>query len=246
MDPTPSLSVRAASNGHALLWCFAECRSRDVLAALGLQPRHLFHAPVADPHDWLRACGVRIPYPPVEANRGGHPAARGLRLEAIHQYGPDARMLRWRHPTTGDKDPRWERLAPDGTWIPGPGGRPQSDLPLYREPDLWMAFGAREPIVVVESESSADALCGVGIYSTTWAGGAASPNLDRLRGILGQHRPTVLCPDNDPAGLACLALLRGALPHAAVVLPDPGEDARDLLGRLGPDLFLRHRKERAS
>lgn len=58
-DKTPSLSVREATDGRILLHCFAGCHYEDVLAAIGLEPKHLFpntdaSAPYAPISDWKR------------------------------------------------------------------------------------------------------------------------------------------------------------------------------------------------
>ncbi len=39
-----TLSIRQADDGAVLIHCFAGCDSRDVLDALGLEPRQLFPA----------------------------------------------------------------------------------------------------------------------------------------------------------------------------------------------------------
>jgi hypothetical protein len=41
-DNSPSLSLSRAEDGRALVHCFAGCETRDVLAAVGMEMRHLF------------------------------------------------------------------------------------------------------------------------------------------------------------------------------------------------------------
>lgn len=41
-DRTPSLSIAAGADGRVLLHCWAGCRTRDIVAALGLQSSDLF------------------------------------------------------------------------------------------------------------------------------------------------------------------------------------------------------------
>ena len=43
-DRTPSLSIAAGDDGRVLLHCWAGCRTRDIVAALGLQWSDLFPA----------------------------------------------------------------------------------------------------------------------------------------------------------------------------------------------------------
>jgi hypothetical protein len=141
-------------------------------------------------------------------------------------------VLRYRKGTS--KEMFWETRR-DGTWLPGLFGTPTSALPLYREPEVRMAVAVDEPVLLVESESSVDALAGW--YATTWAGGASSVQIDRLTSVLGNHPYLLVIPDNDAPRLACLDQLRAAGLAPQVVVPAPGEDARDLYQRIGPDRF---------
>jgi DNA primase len=85
-----------------------------------------------------------------------------------------------------------------------------------------------------ESESSVDALEAAGIKSTTWAGGASSPQKEALSAEL-KGCNILYIADNDKAGLKCLEKLEEFLPTFTnswtVLLGEPGEDARDLLFR---------------
>ncbi len=238
LDSTPSLSVKAGADGRALVHCFAGCRTEDVLLALGISWRHLYDEPWLTPDQHLAVARPRLSFPPVVL-RSGSPASTGMRLVGVHEYGKRWRLERYRHPATGAKDLRWFTLR-NGAAIPGLLGVALSELPLYRENEVHMAVGAGELVVVCESESSVDALCSAGIYATTWAGGAATPQADRLAYVLRGAR-VLLVPDHDEAGMACGDLVRTALQAAAVglstVLPAPGCDARDLLAESGPGAF---------
>jgi hypothetical protein len=242
-DSSPSLSVGTGRDGRALLHCQAGCEPGEVLTALGLSWRDLRETRAAAPGDHAQNLAVR--YPPMEA-RSGHPATRGMRLEATHDYGQHV-LERWRNAKTGAKEMTWFTRDQRGTLIPGLMGTPVADLPLYREREIRMAVAAGETVVVCESESSADALAKQGIYATTWAGGAASPNVDRLVGVLAGGR-VVLAPDNDPAGLNCgRSIWRALAPVADLthVLGQPGQDARDVLTEQGPTAFAREPPELA-
>jgi DNA primase len=100
-----------------------------------------------------------------------------------------------------------------------------------------MGVAADEIVLLVESESSADALMRAGWYATTWPGGAADPPVDQIRNMLGRHDRAVLIPDHDDAGLACRDRIVGSGAIPRVLLGERGEDARDLHKRLGPDRF---------
>lgn len=232
-DTAPSLSIGQGDDGRALIHCHAGCTWTAVLTSLALTPAYLHTPPPVAPADYARTFLTPPPaFPPLAPRPGRSPQARGFQLDAIHDYGPDHRVLRHRH---GEKKQMHWETRRGRVWLPGLFGVPTTALPLYREPDIVMAVAANEPVLIVESESSVDAL--KGWYSTTWAGGAACPNLTRLAAVLADHHPVVIVPDFDDAGLACLTALRGALPAAAVLLGQPGEDARDLLTRVGPDRF---------
>lgn len=137
---------------------------------------------------------------------------------------------------TGAKECRWEALNPHGEWVPGLLGARESELPLYRESDVVMGIAAGETALLVESESSVDALRGW--YATTWAGGAGSPAVDTIRRVLAEHARVVIVGDNDDAGRACAEKLARALPLARVLFSDvDGEDARDLYARVGAEEF---------
>lgn len=238
-DSTPSLAITAGQDGRALLHCFAGCRTEEVLQALGLTWRHLYDKPWLTPQRHLSVVRPRVNFPPVRVGTGPA-AARGFRLVGTHTYGNSEWLLeRYRHPATGAKELCWFTLR-DGVTIPGLLGVPMAALPLYCEVEVKMALAAGERVVVCESESSVDALVAAGLYATTWAGGASAPNLRRLLTLLAGG-DIIIVPDNDEPGRACAERLRTALGQVVrsllMVMPAPGEDARDLLAQRGPAAF---------
>ncbi|WP_328382966.1 hypothetical protein OHQ88_10655 [Micromonospora zamorensis] len=238
LDRTPSMSVRPGVGGRVHLHCFV-CDGQAILTALRCSWDRLTVAPRISPAEYAAMVGLRINFPPVVASTSAGDM-RGWKLEAVHDYG-DARLFRHRAPG-GQKRLSWESRTPGGGWVPGFfGGVTTTSLPLYRQAEVQMAVAAGEPVLLVESESSVDALRGW--YATTWAGGAAAVNIGRIAQVLGGYPNTIVIPDNDPAGLACLARLHaaGLAPH--VLMPGADEDARDLHSRLGPagfDHAIRH------
>ncbi len=240
-DGTPSLSIKEGEGGRALLHCFAGCRTENVLHALGLTWRHLYDKPWLTPKRHLSVVRPRLTFPPVTM-RTSSTALRGFRLVATHEYGHRQWLLeRYRHPVTGSKELAWFTLR-DGVAIPGLLGVPTADLPLYCESEVRVAVAAGDRVVVCESESSVDALVSSGIYATTWAGGASSPNLIRLAAVL-RGADIVLVPDHDEPGLICgeqiLTALRRVVRQIMTLLSAPGEDARSLLIECGPSPFTR-------
>lgn len=181
-----------------------------------------------------------LTFPAVE-HAGGHPAAGGYRLEAVHDYRSHL-LERWRHPATGRKELRWFTRDAAGNAIPGLRGTALHELQMYRESEARAALAMGEPVVLVESESSVDAIRSV--TATTWAGSATSVPVQRLQGALGADGAgVVLVPDADDAGITCAAGLLATFPGMGLLMPDAGEDARDLYRRVGGPEFERKVKE---
>jgi hypothetical protein len=228
-DSTPSLGVSVGRNGAAVMHCLAGCAISDILAALALQPRHLFSPPDCAPaeHARTKALRWRLRFPPIELARGGTGPTE--RLEAIHPYGEHYKLERWRS-SSGGKRLAWFRRDPAGCWIPGLGGLPLTALPLYREPDARICAATGDPLYVVESESSVDALNGAGHYGTTWARGASTPPLAKLVSALAPVADCRIVADHDEAGIRCAHAILTAVSHASGWMPPtPGTDVRDLL-----------------
>lgn len=226
------MSVRCYPDGSASLRCFAGCTTQQMLRALHLTSLRLRRPAPVSPAEYVRMTGTSLTFPPLD-NGGGHPATRGYRIEAVHSYGP-AQLVRYRHPVTRHKELAWETLR-GGRAIPGLFGISLSDLPLYREREVRQALALGEPVLLVESESSVDALRGW--YATTWAGSAWAVQVDRLVRVLGGYQNLVVIPDNDSAGRVCLCTLRRAGLAGNVLLPAAGQDARDLHDRYGRTAF---------
>ncbi len=239
-DETPSLSVARGDDGRALLHCHTGCSLDDILKPLAIGRRHLFTPSSLTPAQHARICHLQLDFPSIRHHRGtGKRGGRSskMKLEAIHEYG-DYRLLRYRHPVTGNKSLEWEHRGAEGVWLSSLGGARLEDLPLYMEDQVLMGVAAGEMIVVVESESSVDAFVSFGVYATTWAGGARAPQVHRLADVLAGAQVMVI-PDHDEPGLACgrdvAAALRAVGANVTSRLPiNPGEDARDLLRQCGP------------
>lgn len=232
-----SLAVSRGSDGRALLYCHAGCSYSAILQSLRLPGTATRVAPPTPPklhaHQHLRK--VRFPSPRSVTSDGSGWIAVSIDK---HPYGVPAFAWKVRERNAaGAKRIYWESANPRGEVVPGLLERRQADFPLYREREIGMAIATGEIVVLVESESSVDALNKVGIYATTWAGGASDPPVARISAVLGEHSAAVLIPDHDSAGLDCRdRIVRcGAIPEQRVVLGNAGEDARDLLKRLGTE-----------
>jgi hypothetical protein len=236
-EHSAALSVTEGDGGRVLVHCFAGCGVMDILGGFRLPYAALTELLPVDPCRWYESvlCGLR--FPPPRVDRGG--GAGWVAIEIVeHPYGhpsPFAWKVRERN-AAGAKRIYWQSLNPRGERLDGLLGRSEADLPLYHIGEIRMAVAAGELVVLVESESSVDALNAAGLYSTTWPGGASSPPSDRLAAELAQAN-VLLVPDHDHAGLECAERIVRTLPHARVQLGEPGEDARDVLARRGQEWF---------
>ena len=235
-DASPSLSLGYGRDGdRAVIYCHAGCTAAAVLEALACPLRYLFTPPPVEPEAYAAAFSGGLTFPPLVLSSGT--GTEGTLHEAFHPYGDRWRIER-RRSLSGAKTITWETRDGSGAWIPGLRGATAGTLPLYRERDVVMGVALGEVVLVVESESSVDALRG--FYATTWAGGASSPQVDTLARVLGDHDRVVVIADHDGPGLDCAMRIGDALPRAVVHVPElEGEDARDLHDRLGPDAFAR-------
>jgi hypothetical protein len=230
-----SLAIGVRGDGGVWVYCHAGCSAKQVCHALGMTLDQLRRRPRVSPRRWVTTRGLPVGFPVPKA--GGSPRSAGYRHEGFHSYGPDVRLERLRHPVTGDKAIEWQRRNERGEWVWGlPEHTREADLPLYREREVRAAMALGETVLLVESESSADAL--TGWYATTWAGGAAAPPLERIAELLADHHRVVIIGDADDPGRRCSARIARVLPRAAELVSErDGEDARDLHTRLGADGF---------
>jgi hypothetical protein len=248
-EHSPSLHLADGQRGQLLIKCHAGCDYREVLWALSVGPGALTEAPPTPPERHAAFFLRHLKFPlvkraePVTAGGSSERRSRevtGFRREARHPYARrgDVRRavawkLRYRHPETGAKAVRWASRGEDGRLCRGLGGLREVDLALYCEHTI----SPSRRVILCESESSVDALRAAGVCATTWPGGASSPPLDYLAQVLGGHPDVLIVPDNDDAGRAAGDQLAATLPRARTLLGGPGDDARDLLNRLGPGVF---------
>lgn len=237
-DHTCSLAVGTRDDGKgAWVQCHGGCEVGDVLKSLKLTMWHLETPPDADAARYVRICKIAAGFP-TPKDPEGSPRQLGYCHETFHYYGHLHRKERLRHPQTGQKTLMWESRNPQGEWVPGLLGAREPDMPLYRDKGLIHGMSAGEPIFLVESESSVDAMRG--LYATTWAGGASSPPLSLLRYWFLNYDRLIIVPDHDEAGQKCGRVLHNALPRAVIRMSDiEGEDAKDIYQRLGQEQFLR-------
>ena len=242
-DSSPSLSITEGEQSRVLVKCFAGCATERVVETLGLSIGVLFERPLLQPESAWRAARVTLRYPDLKVGGSrGSTRPLGSPIDSVfHKYTSDVRLRRERF-ADGRKRLTWERRV-GREWSIGKGLVTLHQLPLYREQEALRGALCGEEVIVCESESSVDALCDAGLYATTWAGGASSPNIERLTSVLSGHR-VLLIPDNDGPGVECghkiAAALLTEVQSLREILPAPGEDARDLLRRCGTTGFVAH------
>lgn len=163
--------------------------------------------------------------------------ADGFQPATLHEYADaDGLPLFWRirlkHPDSGDKWIRPMRRVEGGGFDLKQPEFPDG-APLYRLPEL--AARADASAWIVEGETCADALNGLGVVATT-SGGADSAS--RADWSILEGRTVTIWPDNDEAGrryadtvadmLRALGCVVSILDAAALDLPTKG-DAVDWL-----------------
>lgn len=189
-DQEASLSISQGEDGRVLLLCHANCKTEDVVAAVGLTMRDLFP----------RARGAAVKVTPT----ANGPTTK-LKFEIREANGTlVAYHVRLDRP--GDKKRMWWEL-PDGRR--NLNGKRLEDLPLYRIERLSADAGV---VFVVEGEKAADILATLGVPVVgTVTGASDCPSAAQLSHLAG--REVVLWADNDDAGRDHMEKVAAAL-HA--------------------------------
>ena len=143
---------------------------------------------------------------------GGHLARQGYRLEAIHPYthsdgSPWWWVARWKRPGTGEKMPMPFHRGEGGAFVQKMPDIPHGARPLYRLHKLEQY--PTELVCLVEGESCADCLEGLGFIAATWSNGAQAVAKADFRPLAG--RGVVLWPDNDGPGFRAMEEARQIL-----------------------------------
>ena len=233
-DSYPSMSLDQGEDGRALIYCYAGCSFDEICSALGIEPRLLFER-----HPWsAKKVFQTNPAKPSfsKISLSGHGGGNKRRMDfyyQYHQFTPTIRLERVKY-EDGTKSCRWQFLEGNSWYYSRDNKIDLDELPMYRENEVIQGSFLDEIVVLCESESSVDALFNIGIYVTTWAGGASQPKVSRLKSVLGGMR-VLWVPDNDPAGLKCSRTLEAELKPVvrqwSTLMGEEGEDARDLVKR---------------
>ena len=143
----------------------------------------------------------------------------GMHLEAIHEYtradgSPWWWIARWRNSTTGEKRPLPFHFE-EGACIRKMPDIPHGKRPLYRLHKLEQYRA--DLVYLVEGETCADCLEGLGFIATTWPNGSQSVKTADWSPLAG--RRVVLWPDNDVPGFEAMEEARRILePLGALVV----------------------------
>lgn len=240
-DSYPSLTLMESKEGTVLLFCHAGCNYTQVVESLGLSPRLLFEPHVIPVKRTYEMNLIKPKFKPVVYRPSGSNRSRREDFFITnHHYSESVRLERIKF-ESGEKICRWQ-VFEEGRWVYSNGRTLNlNELPLYNEMEVIRGGYVGEVIVVCESESSVDALSSNGIYATTWAGGASSLKVERLRKVLKDQR-VLWVPDNDVAGLKCSArMIKEVAPVSAewrLIMGEPDEDAKDMLSRGALSLAL--------
>jgi len=233
-DSYPSMSIEEGNDGRALIYCHAGCTFLEVCNALGLEAHLLFEEHPWSPKKVYQANPIKPTFCKVShTGHGGSKRGRmGFHIQ-YHQFTPSVRLERVKF-DDGSKQCKWQVLEGNSWYYSHEGKIILEELPLYREKEIIQGSFMDEIVVLCESESSVDALFNIGIFATTWAGGASQPKLSRLKEVLKDLR-VLWVPDNDSAGLKCSATMEQELKPVVrewrTLVGDEGEDAKDLVKR---------------
>ena len=184
-DHHESLGFHADDRGIRFT-CHAGCDRKDILAAMGLTERDVF-----EPND------RRSSKSSIEAAYTYRDELARLLFETVRLF---PKKFFQRRPATPQDPSDKVKRDPDGReWVnsmTGPDGKPIRRV-LFRLPETLAAVAAGRPIVLVEGEKDAEAVCRLGLDATTSPQGAGKWDHAYSHGLVPAVQ-VIVCPDNDP------------------------------------------------
>jgi putative DNA primase/helicase len=172
-DHDPSLRIDEGNDGRALLTCYADCRTEDVLTAIGLTMGDLF----------------------VESSRRQTETRSRQDPEAVYDYVDESGKLLFQVVRFPGKQFRQRRPDGAGGWTWKLDG---VERVLYRLPEVIQAVKAGETVFICEGEKDVDRLRSLGLTATTNAGGAGKWQESYNQFL--KDADVIILPDNDPPG----------------------------------------------
>jgi hypothetical protein len=254
-DRNPSLAIREGDEG-VILTCHAGCLNTDVVGALGLEMKELFHqrnplpprgvlsergrpagfpgvlAPVGEERPVPESPGTSSA-PTIVANGSG---TLNWITDYIYETAagvPVVKISRYhRVDATGRRTGKaffQFGKGSSGTWQAGLDGLTP---PLYRLPAVLTAVAEGRPVWVVEGERDADAVTAAGACATTSPMGAGKWRPEHSAMLAGAH--VIIVADDDPPGRRHAASVGDSLGAVAASIklalpPAPHNDLSDAL-----------------
>jgi CRISPR-associated protein Cmr3 len=118
----------------------------------------------------------------------------------------------------------WGTHKKQGTgWLVGADGIARENIPIYRYADVRKAIANNELIFIVEGESCADVLWGLGLAATCNIGGSSKWRNTDTSDLEGAT--VVIIPDRDKPGIKHAELLHQEFPGALWLYPFPESKA---------------------
>jgi hypothetical protein len=206
-DKNPSLSISEGDAGRALVHCHAGCTPAAITAALGLTLKDLMPAKALPQSKRARKLTAKA----------GEMFATADDALAVLDHRIGSRVALWTyHNDIGEPvgmvarwdTPKGKEIRPvsrtEAGWAIAAMPSPRR---LYHLPDLLTR--SEEQVYVVEGEKCADALAGLGLLTTTSAGGAKAANMSDWSPLAGRN--VVVIPDHDEAGVNYASDVAGIL-----------------------------------
>ena len=194
-DTHPSLLIKAGESGVQVK-CQRNCRTEDVLAAVGLKISDLFYEPRKGV---TKPTAPKIFSPkPAELPKAKKPEEAVKRVvDRVYTYTDEQGKTVFEVVRYKPKD--FRQRVPDASQRGGyrwsiKGVRPV----IYNLPHVLAAIAAGEAIFVVEGEKDADNLALIGLVGTTCAMGACKWHKEHSEFLRGAD--VYIIPDNDEPG----------------------------------------------
>jgi hypothetical protein len=211
-DGKPSLSVQVGRDGdRAVLKCFAECSTADILAALGLTPSDLFDEP--------KVRELKLA-----------PTGKPGKTVATYEYRDESGVLLFQVLRTADKQFPQRRPNGSGGWIWSLG---DTRRVLYRLPELIEGISkGGSAVYIVEGEKDVHTLVAKGRLATCNPGGAGKWRPEYASVFAGVD--VIVCADKDKPGQAHARVVADSLDGVAarvwvVEAADPYKDITEHL-----------------
>jgi Protein of unknown function (DUF3987) len=160
----------------------------------------------------------KLYYAPVQEKKAVRPAQTRYWEYPDRNGSPLVRVARIDDGKGGKKI--WQEHWDGSKWQKGMGKVARASIPIYRYEQIQNAIASGQPIFLVEGETCADALWGLGLAATCNIGGAGKLSLsDTLD--LQNTKAVVVVPDRDLPGIEHAEKVARFFPSAMWLYPYP-------------------------